>query len=135
MAQWISAELNRGWKISTNIVIEFNMNDSDFIKYVSEQLSRLHEEKENIDFCCKVSLEYVLNFKKKIYEHINLCKNEKIIKFELHNVVESPRCVDIRQYMDDDLVNELAKNGYVYLSQESSNDVIILENKNIECLQ
>lgn len=32
MAQRISAELNRGWKISTNIVFEFNMNDSDFIK-------------------------------------------------------------------------------------------------------
>lgn len=130
MAQRISAELNRGWKISTNIVFEFNMNDSDFIKYVSEQLSRLHEEKENIDFRCKVSLEYVLNFKKKIYEHIDSCKNEKKIKFEWHNVVESPRCVDMRQYMDDDLVNELAKKGYFYLSQESSNDVIILENKN-----
>lgn len=130
MAQRISAELNRGWKISTNMVFEFNMNDSDFIKYVSEQLSRLHEEKENIDFRCKVSLEYVLNFKKKIYEHIDSCKNEKKIKFEWHNVVESPRCVDMRQYMDDDLVNELAKKGYFYLSQESSNDVIILENKN-----
>lgn len=90
----------------------------------------MHEEKENIDFRCKVSLEYVLNFKKKIYEHIDSCKNEKKIKFEWHNVVESPRCVDMRQYMDDDLVNELAKKGYFYLSQESSNDVIILENKN-----
>lgn len=130
MVQRISAELNRGWKISTNIVFEFNMNDSDFIKYVSEQLSRLHEEKENIDFRCKDSLEYVLNFKKKIYEHIDSCKSEKKIKFEWHNVVESPRCVDMRQYMDDDLVNELAKKGYFYLGQESSNDVIILENKN-----
>lgn len=108
------------------------MNDKEFTNFVIEQCKQLHHDRIMLEQQAKVALDFMRLFKKKLILHIENHKNDGIIQFKCEDVLESPcPCpCDIRQFMDDDLINELAMKGYAYIQEASSREVITLSNNN-----
>ena len=106
------------------------MNDKEFTNFVIEQCEQLHHERIMLEQQAKVNLDFMRLLKKKLILHIENHKNDDIIQFKCEDVLESPCPCDIRQYMDSDLINELATKGYTYIQETSTRKVITLSNNN-----
>lgn len=106
------------------------MSDEKFINFITEQCKKLHQDRIMMEQKAKVSIDFMRLFRNKLILHIEKHKNERIVRFRRKDVLESPCSCDIRQYMDNDLINELATKGYAYLHEASSCETIVLSNKN-----
>ena len=103
------------------------MNDTDFINAVTEQCDKLRRNRIEMEEKAKVAIKFMQLFKKKLLQHIEKHKDEEVIIFKQNDVLQTTCECEMRQYMDNDLINELIGKGYIYMYEASSKDTIILK--------
>jgi len=101
---------------------------NDACQFLDKQKAKIGQ----IDEAAKIALLMMENFQKSLFAFLEE-KNTPIgstVKFTVMDAIQEDVKCEIRTYMDDETINELANKGYTYLEDESTSDAIVLKRNN-----
>lgn len=104
--------------------------EKEFIDWVERVIQKADEKVCQANEAARIDLIFMKKFKSTLMNHINSNIGKKEIRFEKTEVLQKEDNYNIRSGMDDDLINEVARKGYIYRGDLSSSDCLVFQQGN-----
>lgn len=101
------------------------MSDNEIIKETWRILHGLHEKDEKMQVAARIATLFMEKFKPTLLEHIEKHKGDVSIYFKRDAIISDECDYDMRRNMDNETINEITKQGYLYDKQNSTNRELV----------
>lgn len=101
------------------------------MNWVGGIIQEAEEKVCQINKAAEIDLKFRKEFKSSLLDYIISNSDKKELCFEKTEVLQKGDNYNIHRGMDDDLINEVARKGYIYRGDLSSSDCLIFQQGDI----
>ena len=104
--------------------------DNDFIKFVKKVLEEQEERIAQLNESARINMLFSISFKPILLKYIDCNKGIKELCFERSIIMKEDNNHDIRQNMDEVIIFEVARKGYIYCKDLSNSEILVFKKEN-----